>query len=267
MKHSTKPCVESCSHSRRRGIIWVTSNKTPDMTLYLIQELKIVSRSTTLLLLLPLFFSACKKESPVLTDETLPDVPALRKKADAGDPIAQCELGHAYAKGLVVTQSYKQAAHWYQLSAARTNAAALLALGELAEVGQGVPRDEKAAAEYYRQAAELGNPAAQYSLAALYVQGKGVTADDAEALKWYRLAAWQGDALSQYTLGMRYYEGRGVKQDFVEAYQWLSVSAAGKISDAAPILDALKKKMSRDQIAKAQGWIQTFAPIKTFPAR
>ena len=218
--------------------------------------------SYALLLALPVVISACKQESPLLTNETLPDVPGIQTKADGGDSVAQFELGSAYAKGLVVTQSYAQAAHWYRLAAGQSNAAALLALGELSEVGQGVQKDEAEAANFYRQAAVLGNPAAQYSLAALYVQGKGVTADDAEALKWYRAAAWQGDALSQYTIGMRYYEGRGVKQDFVEAYQWLSLAASQKISDALPVLDTLKKKMSSEQITQAKGRVTGFTPVK-----
>jgi hypothetical protein len=87
--------------------------------------------SCALLLALPVVISGCKQESPVLTNETLPDVPGIQTKADGGDSVAQFELGSAYAKGLVVTQSYAQAAHWYRLAAGQSNAAALLALGEL----------------------------------------------------------------------------------------------------------------------------------------
>ena len=131
------------------------------------------------------------------------------------------------------------------------------------EVGQGVPRDEAEAANWYRRAAEQGLAGAQYSLAALYVQGKGVSANENEAMKWYRLAAEQGDALAQYNLGMRYYEGRGVPPEPAQAYQWLSLAGAQGIADAARTCDALKSRMTREQLNEGRRLVESFATKKT----
>jgi TPR repeat protein len=42
------------------------------------------------------------------------DIPALTAKAEAGDAEAQFQLGAAFAKGQGITNSYAEAARWYQ---------------------------------------------------------------------------------------------------------------------------------------------------------
>ena len=212
------------------------------------------------------WFRLSQPTTPAAEPPKRVDLAALQAGADRGEATAQMNLGEVYAKGLSVTQSYKLAAKWYRLAADQSNAPAQLALGELYEVGQGVPRDEAEAAKWYRAAAEQGNPAAQYSLAILYVSGKGVRADAAEALKWYRAAAEQGDALSQFSLGMRYSEGRGVKADPVPAYQWLSLAADHGVAGAANARDALKNRMTGEQLAEAKKLVSEFTGRKSPPA-
>src|SRR5215467_4719189 len=58
------------------------------------------------------------------------DIAALRTKAEHGDAQAQAELGDAYANGEGVTNSYAEAAKWYRLAAAQTNAAGQFGLGQ-----------------------------------------------------------------------------------------------------------------------------------------
>ena len=99
------------------------------------------------------------------------DLQTLRKKAEAGDVVAQYNLGVRYANG------------------------------------EGVAADDVAAVKWYRKAAEQGNNFAQNSLGFMYANGKGIPEDDAEAVKWYRKAAEQGDAIAQNNLGVMYDKG------------------------------------------------------------
>jgi len=192
----------------------------------------------------------------------VPDVSAIKVEAEKGVASAQTTLGSLFSKGQGVTQDYKEAARWYRLAADQGYAEAQLALGQLYEVGQGAPRDEAEAARLFRSAADQGHAAAQYSLAILYVTGKGVAADVVEAVKWYRLAAEQGDALAQFNLGVRYYEGNGVKADPIEAYQWLSLAGDQGIPDATRILNQLKERMAREQMAEGKRRAKAFAAKK-----
>ena len=82
----------------------------------------------------------------------LPDLTTLRTQAEKGDPVAQFNLGHAYALGAGVSQDYQQAALW---------------LG---------------------RAAEQGLPVAQAKLGQAHATGTGVLQDYVEAHKWLNLA-------------------------------------------------------------------------------
>lgn len=192
----------------------------------------------------------------------VPDVSAIKAQAEKGVASAQTALGSLFSKGQGVPQDYKEAAKWYRLAADQGYAEGQLALGQLYEVGQGVPRDEAEAARLFRSAAEQGNAAAQYSLAILYVTGKGVLPDIAEALRWYRQAAEQGDSLAQFNLGVRFFEGNGVTTDPVEAFQWLSLAGAQDIPDATRILNELKKRMTREQLAEGKRRVEAFVAKK-----
>ena len=195
----------------------------------------------------------------------VPDVDAVKARAEKGEAAAQTTLGSLFSKGLGVPQDYGTAAQWYRLAADQEYAEAQLALGQLYEVGQGVPRDEAEAARWFQLAAEQGHAAAQYSLAILYVTGKGVTADLVTAVKWYRQAAEQGDALAQFNLGVRYYEGNGVKPDPIEAYQWLSLAGDQDIPDAIRILNQLKPRMTGEQIAEGKRRVKAFVARPAAP--
>jgi len=112
----------------------------------------------------------------------------------------------------------------------------------------------------FRVAAAQGDADAQYNLGLMYSRGVGVGEDDAEALKWYRMAAAQGHAKAQYNLGMMYYFGKGVPRNRMVAYQWVLLSAARGESVAKDALDALAKKLSREELEQARqavrGWEQ-----------
>lgn len=65
-------------------------------------------------------------------------------------------------------------------------------LGVLHETGQyGVPLDKAEAARWYHKSAEQGYENAQYNLGVLYLRGEGVEQDPQAAVHWLRLAADQ----------------------------------------------------------------------------
>ncbi|MFZ5654493.1 MAG: tetratricopeptide repeat protein [Pseudomonadota bacterium] len=84
------------------------------------------------------------------------DLEALQRNAQAGDRVAQYNLGVVHETGRF-----------------------------------GVPMDKAEAARWYRKSAEQGYENAQYNLGVLYLRGEGVEQDRAAALHWLGLAAEQ----------------------------------------------------------------------------
>lgn len=89
------------------------------------------------------------------------DVTALTRMANAGDPLAQYNLGYMY---------------W---------------------LGEGVAQDDAIAANWYRKAADQGNFDAQFSLGGMYEAGIVVAQDYVQAHKWYNLSAASGVELAK----------------------------------------------------------------------
>jgi hypothetical protein len=137
------------------------------------------------------------------------------------------------------------------------------------EKGQGVAQDYSEALGWYRKAAEQGNAIAQYNLGVMYANGQGVTQDHPEAIRWYRKAADQGNAKAQFYLGAMYAHGLGVAQDYVEAHMWLNLAVSRFSGEEqkrrAGARDALAKKMTPQQIAKAERRALEWKPVGPSP--
>ena len=84
------------------------------------------------------------------------DVESVKKRAQAGDPAAQRNLGFRYSQGV------------------------------------DVEKDEKKALEWTKKAAKQGETGAMFNLGACYMEGTGVKKDVAEATKWFKRAASLG---------------------------------------------------------------------------
>jgi TPR repeat protein len=134
--------------------------------------------------------------------------------------------------------------------------------------------------------AEQGNVEAQLRLGLMYHKGLGVTADSAKAMKWLRLAAdqenvlgtiywWKNDYAETFKLLLRsaehgygyaqdnlgdMYQGFGVPADNVQAYFWHDRAAAQGVQNAAEKRDLIAKKLTPDEIAKAQKLAQEWKP-------
>ena len=85
---------------------------------------------------------------------------SLRRRAEAGDPQAQFQLGEALS-----VERPAEAAKWYRDAASRGHAGAQAALGDLLVEGRGVAADPGAACHWYEQAAANGEDRAINNLA------------------------------------------------------------------------------------------------------
>ena len=159
-----------------------------------------------------------------------------------------------FQKGLAAAQAGDFATalqEWTPLAEAG-NEVAQSNLGIMYDFGQGVPQDYKEAMKWYRLAAEQGDATAQYNLGNLLNNGQGVPQDYAEAVKWYRLAAEQGRASAQSSLGVMYEYGKGVLQDNVMAHMWYNIASANGNSKAGDYRDERAGLMTQEDISKAQ---------------
>jgi len=128
--------------------------------------------------------SAAQAQSSASKPLPATEVSQLQTRAEAGDPVAQLNLGKIY------------------------------------DDGNGVPQSDDLAAKWYRAAAEKGNAAAQSNLGLMYRSGRGVAQDKVEAVNWYRKAAKQRYPNAMFNLGSAYYNGDGVGIDDITAYAW-----------------------------------------------
>ena len=90
----------------------------------------------------------------------------IKKRVDAGDPVAMWSLGNKYALGY-----------------------------------HGLEKDVTKAIELWERAAELGDTDAHYNLGCLYREGKDVEKDTAKAIQHCEAAAVKGNAAARYNLG------------------------------------------------------------------
>lgn len=170
-----------------------------------------------------------------------------------------------------------------QLCRAQLSGSELIAVKAAAEAGNPTAQDRLAgefirhrefvqAELWYRKAAKQGYVNAQAMLGEMLLAHAGLTAGvkpdviaatGSEAIRWLTLAANHSNTLAQAELAGAYFNGQFVKADLLEAYKWGVIAA--KAPPATPgstaggsIRDAAIRKLSFDQIAKAQQRVATF---------
>ena len=125
---------------------------------------------------------------PLQAEQSM-DIAKLQKDAEAGDALAQLNLGAAYDNGMGVKRDIEQALIWYQkaaeqgLAEAQFNLAHLLVTEEISTV---------AAAEWMLKAAEQGMVDAEFLMGVIYAEGIGVEIDPVESRRWLEKAANKG---------------------------------------------------------------------------
>ena len=153
----------------------------------------------------------------------------FRPLAQAGDPVAQKNLGAHYDHG------------W------------------------GVPQDQAEGLRWFRKAADQGYADAEFEVGVMYELGRGTPKDYSEAAKWFRKAAEQGHGEAQGSLGEMYANGEGVSLDLVQAHLWLSL-ALMRLPDGMPRTlagedrERVSAKMTPAQLAEAHRLAREWKP-------
>ncbi len=160
--------------------------------------------------------TATRRETILAIQEPIQgtDVNRTLNRANAGDSIAQYEMGLQYADGESLPQNYQDAMAWFA------------------------------------KAAENGNDKAQWKLGLGYMKGIGVPQDERKAVVWFKRAANQGDARAQSALSDAYLSGRGIPRDYVRAYTWSAISA-GLRENENDRLRLIGSRMTAGEIADA----------------
>lgn len=117
---------------------------------------------------------------------------SFRPRAEAGDAVAQYNMGVLYYDGIGTPRNYKEAFKWFRMAADQGDADAQNNLGIMYYEGHGVGKNYSQAFHWYNLAAEQGHVAAQYNLGIMYEQGIGTAKDRAKAKQWFKKAADQG---------------------------------------------------------------------------
>lgn len=86
-----------------------------------------------------------------------PEIERLRRAVAAGDGKACADLGDAYDQGLGVAYDRRKAVAFYQLGAAKTNAAAMVGLAGAYQRGDVIEQNDAEAMRLYRRAAKMGD--------------------------------------------------------------------------------------------------------------
>lgn len=184
---------------------------------------------------------------------------SLRLAAANGDPSAEFEVGARLAEGKGTSQSFEEAAKWYQRSADQGFVQSQYRLGTFYERGLGVKADPAKAAAWYQRAAEKGNVKAMHNLAVLSANQSKGSPDYATAAKWFTEAAERNLSDSQFNLAVLYENGLGVEQNLKQSFKWLSLAAKSGDKEAVRRRDILKGKLTAEEIVEAEVMLKTYS--------
>lgn len=173
------------------------------------------------------------------------------KAANLGSAPAEAMLGNIFAGGAGGASDYEQAVKWYRKAAEQGQPDGEFGLALRYALGQGVPLDLQEALRLFMAAANQRHVGAQYDLATMYEEGKGTPADRSLAAHYYQLAADQGMPQAQFGLGRLLAGNKESRGDQISAYKWLML-AGNSIKEISPILSALRKSMSQEEINEAE---------------
>ena len=128
------------------------------------------------------------------------------------------------------------------------NAVAQFNIGYMHEFGEGVTSNHELAAKWYERAANQGDARAQHSLGNYYFTSGSYAA----ATKWYKQSAEQGLAEAQADLGASYGLGQGVPQSYIYAHMWSNISSLTGFEKGVRLTTELEEFMSTMEISIAQ---------------
>ncbi|MGE0153936.1 MAG: peptidoglycan-binding protein [Reyranellaceae bacterium] len=194
--------------------------------------------------------AAAADRKPPTANETLP---ALRKRAEAGELDAQLELGRRYLDGSGVGRNETEAGKWLLRAAEQGNPQAQFNIGVMYERGIGLAPDLGKALEYYRKSAAQSTPMALHNLALLHTgEHPGVKADLAQARRLMTQAAELGQTESQYSLAMMHLQGVGGPSDRAMALSWMAIAARPNLPQLIDAARQLSAQLSEPERQRAR---------------
>jgi len=182
--------------------------------------------------------------------------------SNMGSHKAANRLAMLYLEGNGVLQDYDKAAKYLQKAAKGGDKEAQFNYGVMFEKGWGVKTDLSKALNWYEKAAEQDHIAAQNIVAIMYKDGKGTKKSEETANEWFAKSANKGNALGLYYLGEYLIkEEENKKPDYEKAYMLFNLSSAGGHPSASNKRNSVAKKLSSDQLKKAQArarkWLES----------
>jgi TPR repeat protein len=156
-----------------------------------------------------------------------------RQAADMGYAAALYAVADLYESGDGVERDYDKALSGFQRAASAGMLNAEVRIGRMHADGHGVPQNFSIARELYMHAAKAGSGFGLVSLGYMFENGQGVERDAAQALNFYRQAAEAGwpDALA--AIGYAHEHGNGVEPNPKEAANFYRLAyEAGSITGA-----------------------------------
>jgi TPR repeat protein len=177
----------------------------------------------------------------------------LRKRAEAGEALAQADLGWRYYKGKGVRRDDVAAVHWMRLAAEQEVANAQFNMGFFLTAGvAGKPTiaDFEQAIVWYGRAESNSLERARgervkaiLNLGYELETGRRFPVDLERAAVLYQEAAEAGNATAQINLGLLLQSGKGVERDLEGAARWLRAAeeqGEAKARDALAALEVIE---------------------------
>ena len=175
---------------------------------------------------------------------------ALLGWAQSGSPVAQRELGLAYA---IVPAKFPEALHWLNLAAAAGDVEGQFRLAEAYYKSQfGHSQDLQQAWKFYQAAGRQQHAKAKLMLARMSKYGEGTTKNLQQSTGYLMAAAKLGNTQAMFLLSNAYAAGDGIARDQIKALTWLERAAEGDypvaIQELALVLEGHSTSSGNDPI-------------------
>lgn len=178
-------------------------------------------------------------------------LPALLRRAEAGEAEAQYQVGLAYQFSIGTARNDAAARQWFARAAAQDHARALASLGYMQAVGAGGVADPVGAEQSLRRAGERGEATAWANLAELILADR--PGEAAQGMALLERAAAAGAVNARYRLGRFLIEGELVPADPVRGRALLE-QAAGSGNPFAEVYLAYLVLETQDAAEAAHGF-------------
>ncbi len=194
-----------------------------------------------------------RRRSKIMADRE-GDVESVRKRAEAGDPAAQRNLGFRYSQGVDVEKDEEKAFEWTKKAALQEDPKAMLNLaGDFAK-GSGTAKNATAAVAWYRKAAvaflDLAKKGEKLDLRPLVLIGQELIEDESldapdVGMMFLGIAALCGDAEAMRLAGEQFTIGKAVGQNYDAALLLLQKASLHGDKKAETIIGRIHDVASR----------------------